>query len=61
MSVLITLITLLILLAVVAIAWWAIQQMALPQPFRIIAVLVIAVLAIVVLLNYLPAGGLRLG
>lgn len=56
-----TLIALLILLAVVGIAWWAIQQMSLPQPFRIIAVVVVAVLAIVVLLNYLPgAGGLHL-
>lgn len=56
-----TLVALLVVLAVIAIAWWAIQQMNLPQPFRIIAVVVVAVLAIVVLLNYLPPGGLKLG
>ena len=54
------LIPLIILLAVVAIAWWAINQMALPQPMRIIAVVVIAIVAIVILLEYVPHAGLRL-
>lgn len=48
------LITLIVVLAIIAIAWWAINQLTLPPPVRMIAVLLIAALAIVVLLNLLP-------
>lgn len=47
---------LLIALAVLAIIWWAITQMGLPQPARIVASVVLALVAIVLLLRLAPAG-----
>lgn len=59
------LIALLIILAVFAVLWWAVGQLALPQPFRIVAVVAIAIVAILLLLSLLNGGvpnlsGLRL-
>lgn len=34
------------LLLIVAIAWWAISQLSLPQPIRMIVIVVVAVLCI---------------
>lgn len=48
------LIYLLVIFAILGIAWWALSQIPLPQPFRIIAVVVMALIAIVVLLKILP-------
>lgn len=53
------LVTLLILCLICAVAWWAIQHLPLPEPFRWVAVVVIAIIAIVLLLQLLPAAGLR--
>jgi hypothetical protein len=50
------LITLLAYLAVIGILWWAITQIPLPQPFRIIAVVVIAVVSIFLLLSLVQGG-----
>ncbi len=55
------LITLLVVLAIFAIIWWAITQLALPQPFRIVAVVVMAVVALIVLLQLLPGHALHFG
>lgn len=52
-------ITLLVVLLVLAIAWWAIQQLPLPDPVRWVAVVVIALIAILVLLSLLPGTGLH--
>lgn len=51
------LVSLLILLLVLAIAWWAISQLSLPPPVRMIVVVFIAIIAIVWLLQYLPGVG----
>ena len=48
------LIYLLVLLAVFAIVWWAIGQMSLPPPVRVVAVVVLAVVALIVLLRLVP-------
>lgn len=50
------LISLIIILAIIGIAWWAITQIPLPPPFRIVASVVLALVAIVVLLHFLPGG-----
>ena len=55
------LITVLIILAVIGIGWWAINQLSLPPPIRMVAVVVIAVVAIVLLLRLMPGGGHLLG
>jgi uncharacterized membrane protein YwzB len=51
-----TLITVIIFLAVVGIAWWAINEFQLPQPFRIAAIAVAAIVAIIYLLKLAPGG-----
>ncbi len=59
------LITLIIVLAVIGIAWWAITQLPLPPPIRIVAVVIIAIVAIFLLLSLAPGlggvGGFHLG
>lgn len=54
-----TLIALLVILAIIGILWWAVTQIPLPPPVRIAASVIVAIVAVVVLLNYLP-GGLHL-
>lgn len=51
------LITLLVLGGVVAILWWAYKEFDLPKPFRILVVILIAVIAITVLLRFVPSLG----
>lgn len=46
-----TLITLLVVVAIFAIVWWAISEMSLPRPVRIVVVAVMAIIAILVLLR----------
>ncbi len=54
------LITLLVYLAVIGILWWAITQIPLPQPFRVIAVVVVAIVSIFLLLSLVQGGGLAI-
>ena len=49
-------VSLLVLLAVFAIVWWAISQLSLPPPIRMVAVVVLALLAIILLLRLVPGG-----
>jgi uncharacterized membrane protein YwzB len=51
------LISLLVFVLILSIAWWALNQLPLPQPIRSIVVVIIAIIAIVFLLQYLPTGG----
>ena len=50
------LIMLIVVLAVIGIAWWAISQIPLPPPLRIVAVVVVALIAIVALMDFAGAG-----
>ena len=50
-----TLISLLIFLVIVAILWWALNSLGLPQPVRVVAIAIIAIVALVFL------GGLLTG
>lgn len=56
------LIELLVLLCIFAIVWWAIGQLALPPPIRMVIVVATALVAILLLVQLLPLGasGLRL-
>ncbi len=47
------LITLLIYACILAIVWWLVSTLPLPPPFRIIANVVIAIVAIIMLLSLL--------
>ena len=55
------LITLLVYLCILAIVWWVITQIPLPPPFRIVATVILAIIAIIMLLNLVDGGGLGLG
>jgi hypothetical protein len=48
------LITLLVYLVIVAIVWWIVQQLPLPEPFRLVAYVLVGILAIVLLLRLVP-------
>lgn len=48
------LVTLLIVFAVLAIIWWALSQMPLPQPLRLVGVVIFALVAIILLLRLAP-------
>lgn len=52
------LISLIVVLAIIGIAWWAITQIPMPPPIRIVAVVVIALVAIVFLMQFI--GGAHL-
>lgn len=52
------LLTVLILCLVLGIAWWAVQHVPLPEPFRWIVVVVFAIIAIILLLSVFPLGNL---
>ena len=51
------LIYLLIFCAICYLVWWAMNSMAVPQPVRVVAVVIMAIIGIVFLLQFLPAGG----
>lgn len=50
------LITLLVLVVAIAIVWWALSQAPIPAPFRWIVNLVIALVALVVLFEFVAPG-----
>ena len=49
------LIALLVVLCIIGIVFWAVGQFALPQPVRMVVVLLAALVAIFLLLHFLPA------
>jgi hypothetical protein len=53
------LISLLVVVAILAIIFWAFNQMPLPQPIRIVVVVAVAIIAIFVLLHFFPIEGYR--
>ena len=55
------LITAILVLAILAIAWYAISQFNLPPPFRIAIICVFCIVAILFLVRLLPGGSLALG
>lgn len=55
------LISLLVLLVVFAIVWWIIQQLGLPAPIRMVAAVITGLVAIMILLRFVPGGGVHLG
>lgn len=55
------LITLIVYLAILAILWWLITSLPLPEPFPIVAKCVFAVIAILLLLSLVGGGGINLG
>ena len=57
------LLTLIILAAIIAIVWYILSRLPLPEPIRIVIEVVIALIAIIVLLQLAPGvgGGMHLG
>lgn len=53
--------TLIVYLAILAILWWVISSLPLPEPFGIVARVVFAVVAIVLLLSLVGGGSFTLG
>lgn len=56
-----TIVTLLVALAIFGIAWWAINQFDLPPPLRMVAVVIIAIVAILLLLPLAGGPGIHFG
>lgn len=52
------LVYILCVLGVLAIAYWAVTKMGLPQPFQIVIVVVVAIVAIMLLMQLAGGGGL---
>jgi hypothetical protein len=50
---------LIVLCAIAAILFWTIRQFALPQPVSIALVAILAIVCILVLVNFLPSAGLH--
>lgn len=48
---------LLCVLGVLAIVYWAVMKMGLPQPFQIVIVVVVAIVAIMLLMSLAGGGG----
>jgi hypothetical protein len=60
------LIDLLVFALIAGIVWWVLQQIPLPPPIRMVVIVVFALIAILVLVSFLPGVGggfpaLRLG
>lgn len=53
------LVTLIILLAIAGVLWWAITNLGLPEPVRIVAITIVAIVCLIVLLSLLPGVGLH--
>lgn len=51
------LVTILVLFAILAIVYWAINKMGLPQPFQIVLVVIAAIIAIYLLMSLVGGGG----
>jgi hypothetical protein len=49
-----------VLCAIGAIVWWALGHFNVPQPFIVVAVAVIAILALLLLVQLLPGGSPRI-
>jgi hypothetical protein len=52
------LITLLVYLVIIAIIWWIMQALPLPEPIRWVAYVIIGIVAILLLLRLIPGHGL---
>lgn len=50
-----TLVTLLLVLCALGVGWWAINQLSLPPPLRMVAVVIVALVAIAILLQLAPS------
>jgi len=51
------LLTLVIVCLIAYVIWWALNQIPLPQPLRVVAVVLFAVILVLILLQFLPLGG----
>lgn len=54
------LVTLIAVVSILGIVWWALTQIPLPQPLRIAVSVIFAIIAIVMLLQFVTGAGLRL-
>jgi hypothetical protein len=50
------LITVLILALIMYLVFWALGQLALPQPIRAVIIVIVAIILILILTQYLPTG-----
>ena len=50
------LVTVIVLVAIAGIVWWLIQNVPLPEPLRIVVMVIVALVAILMLLRLLPHG-----
>ena len=51
------LVTLIIVCLILAIAWWVIGKLPIPEPFNWVVLVIFALIAILALLSLLPIGG----
>lgn len=50
------LIQLLLVLAFFAIVWWAVTKLSLPEPIRIVAIVIMAIVALLMLAQFIGGG-----
>lgn len=55
-----TLILALILIAAFALVWWGISQLTLPQPVKVVLLVILGLIALAVIYNTVAGGGLHL-
>lgn len=48
------LIALLVICLIAYLVWWAISQIPLPEPIRVVVIVIFAIIMIVVLLKFIP-------
>ena len=50
------LVSLIVVLTICAIVWWVVTQLPLPPPMRMVAAVIVGLVAIVMLLRFVPIG-----
>lgn len=56
-----SLILLLVILAAFALVWWGVNQVGLPQPVKVVVLVIIGLLALAFVYNSFAGGGLHIG
>ncbi len=52
------LISLLVVVLILGLVYWALNAVPLPQPVRVVAIVIVAIIGIIALLRFLPVGHL---
>ena len=55
-----TLILVLILIAAFSLVWWGVSSLALPQPVKVVILVVLGLIALAVIYNFVAGGGAHL-